>query len=87
MWPLFALYQYPCLTSKGIESLSIEAVLNVLIAILSYGNNRPIMRLQIKYIAISAKLVVVMELRNPQEERSKRIKIVHSGTTVLSNIY
>lgn len=29
--------------------------------------------------AISTKFVVVMELRNPQEERSKRIKIVHSG--------
>ncbi|KAI9254378.1 hypothetical protein EDC94DRAFT_678950 [Helicostylum pulchrum] len=29
--------------------------------------------------AISTKFVVAMELRNPQEERSKRIKIVHSG--------
>lgn len=29
--------------------------------------------------AISTKFVVAIELRNPQEERSKRIKIVHSG--------
>ncbi|KAG1456885.1 hypothetical protein G6F56_006732 [Rhizopus delemar] len=31
--------------------------------------------------AISTKFVVAMELRNPQEERSKRIKIVRSGQT------